>query len=204
MSEGPAFVLGNGPSLPVEHLHLLDGQFSCGVNRIARAYEPTAVLWCDKEIWEEERGLLEHNSSLLVTTIRNHPRRGKPHYCVKLCRSSEDRGNPAHFCASGSSGTAAARWALALGFSPVYLLGMSGEYAEDGRTNFWGRNERHGPKVRKMFADELAKLQEQYQHHVWRTDDPQDWALGPERSKSDWAAWLDERLTAAGVQVLNP
>ena len=201
---GPAFALGNGPTLPADPSPLA-GQITIGVNRILESgFTPTAVAWCDREVWEEQRHLLENGDAMLLTTISNYPRHHKPHHILKLRRSDHDKGNPADFCASGSTGTAAARLLLALGFDPVYCLGMGGEYDEDGRTDFWGTNARHNSKARETFAREMEKLQRYYGHHVYRTDDPAVWKLAPPRTQEEWREWLDKELRRAGVEVMSP
>jgi len=200
----PAFILGNGPTLP-DDLSALDGQFTIGVNRIlASGFTPTAVVWCDREVWEEQRNLIENSEALLMTTIRSHPRRSKRHYLLTLGKSCQDRGDAARLYASGSTGTAAARLALALGFDPVFCLGMGSQYAEDGRSNFYGMNARHNSNVCKTFAREVEALQRAYPHRIWRTDDRAVWKLGEERMQEDWRARLDAELVAAGVEVQEP
>jgi len=45
-------------------------------------------------------------------------------------------------CCNGNTGCMAARWALALGCRPVFLVGMGAAY-HDGQTDFYGVNPRH-------------------------------------------------------------
>ena len=62
-------------------------------------------------------------------------------------------------CCAGNTGVCAARWALALGCRPVYLLGMSAEY--DGeRTDFYGVNPFHGGSTPEIMRRELRRLME--------------------------------------------
>ena len=46
--DGPAFILGNGPTLPAD-LSCLDGYLTVGVNRIRERYDPTCLLWLDAD-----------------------------------------------------------------------------------------------------------------------------------------------------------
>jgi len=205
MQNGPAFVLGNGPTLPVELLPTLQNYFTVGVNRIlASGFEPTAVAWCDSEIYEECRADMAKAESLLVTTCRNHQRRARRHYVLKLRKSVDDAGRVAEWYASGSSGTAAARWCLALGFDPVYLLGCGCQYGDGGRTNFWGDNQRHSPRTTTMFENEMSALLHEYQHHVWRTDDSMVWRLTNPWTPKDWRLWLHTKMVDSGVEYQDP
>jgi len=51
-------------------------------------------------------------------------------------------GSATELVCNGNTGCMAARWALALGCAPVFLLGMEARY-QDGKTDFYGVNPRH-------------------------------------------------------------
>jgi len=142
--EGPAFVLGNGPGLP-EDLSCLDGLFTIGVNRIFRAYRPTVLLWVDRSVYQEHAEAMEAAGSLMVCAKRLKQRRhhvGLQDFAGDEALAHERDGDWRQLCCNGNTGCCAARWALALGCSPVFLVGMGAKYI-DGKTDFYGVNERH-------------------------------------------------------------
>lgn len=142
-SESPAFVLGNGPDLPSD-LTPLAGCFTVGVNRILRSgFTPTVVLWVDRSVYAEDGTGMDASEALLVcdraVAQRQH------HLGLRTFVGDEAlirRPTPTELCVNGNTGCCAARWALALGCRPVWLLGMGGE-SRPGRTDFYGNNPHH-------------------------------------------------------------
>ena len=164
----PAFILGNGPSLPAD-LSPLRRLFTVGVNRIVRTFNPTVVLWVDSTVYESDSQAIEASGALLVC---DRSVAGAGHHGLPL-RAGEDarRAIPSvqTLCCSGNTGVCAARWALALGCQPVYLLGMGAEY--DGElTDFWGVNERHTPQTISIMQAELEHLLASYPGRVFQLD----------------------------------
>ena len=146
----PAFILGNGPTLPVDDLGCLDGCFTVGVNRIVRVYEPTVLLWVDGSVYtddSEDARLIDEAESLKVCDQSVWQRQG----WIGLKTWTGDNAvrhetTPTELCCNGNTGCTAARWAIALGCNPVYLVGMCAKYqgtGEDLRTDFYGVNDRH-------------------------------------------------------------
>ena len=69
-----------------------------------------------------------------------------------------NKATPTQLCISGNTGCCAARWALALGCRPVYLVGMDAAY-RDGQTDFWGANRHHhGGSTLNIMRKELTRL----------------------------------------------
>ena len=196
----PAFVLGNGPTLPVDDLHLLDGQITIGVNRIILSgFVPSAVLWADDGVWDDVGCEIEDCGAVPLSLVGLSHRPGM--FVLDPVGSEHDRGDARRCYISGSTGTAAARLALALGFDPVFLLGMSATY--DGeRTDFYGENRHHKEGTIDVLREETELLLREYQHHVWRTDDPADWVLADPLSKEEQRQIIREKLRAAGAREI--
>jgi len=149
----PAFVLGNGPTLPAD-LSRLDGYFTVGVNRILWHYDPTVLIWLDADVWADIKGPARGCKAALAPSsdVRHGPgsiRPAKP--------GDDPRTDPSCYAAVGNSGVTAAIWAHALGCRPVYLLGMSASYL-CGKTNSYGMNPRHGQGTAKHMRRALMQL----------------------------------------------
>lgn len=141
----PAFVLGNGPSLP-DDLSGLDQFFTVGVNRIQLRFEPTVLIWTDANVMYDLqfKELLEGCKALVVVPqeinyggwygLEMAGASNKPSHAVPE--------HPGWLPWTGNTGVSAAYWAIALGCAPIYLVGMSAEY-EGELTNFYGRNPHH-------------------------------------------------------------
>lgn len=144
----PAFCLGNSPRLPAD-LSCLDNQFTVGVNRILRRYEPTVLLWVDGNIYRQHgdvtddgkqmdasKSVLVCDQSVAVTPYHHGLQTWIGDNALKRIST------PTELCCNGSTGTCAARWILALGCNPVYLVGMDAQY-KDGISDFYGNNQWH-------------------------------------------------------------
>ena len=140
----PAFVLGNSPYLPVDDLWRLEAQFSIGVNRILRSgFTPTVLLWVDHSVYGDDGKQIDESGALLVCDASIRQR--QYHIGLKTWvgdAALKHESTPTQLCVNANTGVCAARWALALGCRPVYLLGMEARY-QDGRTNFYGDNRWH-------------------------------------------------------------
>ncbi len=140
----PAFVLGNGPTLPVDDLGCLSGQFTIGVNRIMRSgFVPTVILWVDNTVYGDDGEQIDNSGALLVCDLSLASRQ----YHIGLETwvgggAFNHDTTPTELCVNGNTGCCAARWAIALGFDPVYLVGMGAVYL-DGKTDFYGENRWH-------------------------------------------------------------
>ncbi len=127
----------------------MDGQFTVGVNRILLSgFTPTVLLWVDGSVYRDDPAyeeMMDASEALLVCdrSVASRP------FHVGLKTHVGDaaiarRSTPTELCVNANTGCCAARWALALGCRPVYLLGMAAVY--DGeQTDFYGVNPRHHP-----------------------------------------------------------
>lgn len=156
----PAFILGNGPYLP-EDLSALDGFFTVGVNRILLTYDPTVVQWTDDDILEDIAEHVDACQAVVFVGDAASDERFNP--LVQVGNSAEPvhrpLRSPHHIAATGNMGTASALWAMSLGCSPVYLLGMSAEY-DAGKTNFYGTNRLHSDSSKSRMVRALRILLE--------------------------------------------
>ncbi len=136
----PAFILGSGPSLPVLDLPKLAGQITIGVNRIhLSGFTPSATFFFDSNIWADHGDEIAATDAMIVTRARfQHIAK----ICLDVKATEDDNLDASKMFISGNTGTAAARWALALGFAPVYLLGMGGGRTDTGLSHFFEGDER--------------------------------------------------------------
>ena len=135
----PAFVLGNGPSLP-DDLSCLADHFTIGCNRIYERIDPTILVWLDHEIEANGGGEIIRGLKAIKFATRYADPMGlaREHFIIdakqpptfsKIVSPSPCRGN---------SGFRSVLLAYALGCSPIVLLGMDGKPGPDGRTHFYG------------------------------------------------------------------
>jgi len=130
----PAFILGNGPTLP-EDLSCLDRFFSVGVNRILYRYDPIVLMWWDDTVWPDIVDLLPKAKCLVLDYLETAGSNARKQRVFKPL-------TPDVVPATASAGVSAAFWAMSLGCSPIYLLGMSCT-TDDEQTNFYGKNPHH-------------------------------------------------------------
>jgi len=168
----PAFVLGNGPTLPAGELDLLAGRFTFGVNRILRSgFVPTVVLWGDLTVYRDDGPAMDASAALLVCDRSVACRAA--HVGLRALAGDESRRRrptPWTLLCDGNTGCCAARWALSLGCRPVWLLGMSAA-REGERTDFYGRNRWHGRGTLARMGRELRRLLDEHGRDVRTIDD---------------------------------
>ncbi len=162
LDDVPAFILGNSPYLPTGDLDCLADRFTIGVNRIVRVYTPTVVMWVDRSVYEDVGGAIDRCEALPICDRAARRRPG--HVGLKTWvgeHALAHESAPDELCCNGNTGCTAARWALALGCRPVYLVGMEARY-RDGRTDFWGDNPSHRRQgiisTLDVIRDELNRL----------------------------------------------
>jgi hypothetical protein len=135
----PAFVLGNGPSLPAD-LSNLAGRFTIGCNRIYERLDPTVLVWLDWEI-EANGGadILRRSQAVKFATRYADPEGICPQHFVIDAKQKETFSKViSPTPCRGNSGYRAVLLAYALGCSPIVLLGMDGKPTADGQTHFYG------------------------------------------------------------------
>lgn len=148
LSGHPAFILGNAPSISAHNLDILKPYFTIGINRIFYIYDPTILLWQDKEVWvKDKKGVLKQRA-------------------IKVCRDEIDSkglfanfslskgrfkfgSDPSRLHGRGNTGALAAQLAVAIGCSSIVLIGMDCKYSK-GKTDFYGKNTDHKPYTLRM------------------------------------------------------
>jgi len=173
----PAFCLGNSPRLPAD-LSCLKDKFTVGVNRILKSgFCPTVILWVDGNIYrirghvtedghamDRSDAVLVCDKSVAVTRYHHGLQTWIGDNALKRCSTSTE------LCCNGSTGTCAARWMLALGCNPVYLVGMDARY-KDGVSDFYGDNPWHHRTpgdngTLSLMNEELRRLQQDFEGRV--------------------------------------
>jgi hypothetical protein len=125
----PAFILGNGPALPVDDLDCLSGCFTIGVNRVLLSgFTTTVLLWVDGTVRTDDPTYAERmDASDALLVCDRSIRKWQFHVGLKTHvgdMALQRRSTPTELCVNGNTGCCAARWAIALGCRPVYLVGM--------------------------------------------------------------------------------
>ena len=153
----PAFILGNGPTLPVD-LSTVKDYFTVGVNRILYHFDPTVLMWFEASVLADIKAPLSKAAAVPFT---NEILGGG--YNALRVNGSPDKWDdtplawPDWIPCTGSSGASAAYWAMSLGCSPIYLLGMGAEYVGD-RSSSYGTNRYHTDATMPNLQRALAEL----------------------------------------------
>lgn len=194
-----AWILGNGPTLPVDSLYLLRGYFTVGVNRIwLSGFIPTVLMWNDWIISQNHREEINE-----LDCVKICPRRLaiNDQYGVDAFggRNYGPYTKARQIMCKGNMGVAAARWARFLGFKTVYLLGM-GAKEVGGMAHFYKQlpgkntNKNYNYQNYQRALDEMHAESDCYVHvetaaHLHQTLD--DYS-GP--YCVDWREWIKGKL----------
>lgn len=190
---GRAWVLGNGPTLPVDELHRLEGEFTVGVNGILMSgFEPTCVFWFDDlgrhAHTKDWHAAYDASPCIKVASTSC----GQDKFAdIRLSRSRNGETGPGYMRIRGNTGVAAVRWCFDLGFSEVAMLGMGGSFL-DGRIHFYDDIEKVSPSgsAEVRFAQSLAKLWTEYGPAAYHADDPDEWVTENQWDRIRAAAFL--------------
>ncbi len=153
----PAFILGNGPTLPAD-LSTCKDYLSVGTNRILYHFDPTVLMWFEQNVENDIKGLLPKAKAIPFTSEAISGR-----YNGLRVNGKRDQWDdtplawPDWVPATGSSGVCAAHWAMSLGCSPIYLLGMSAEYVGT-KTSSYGVNKYHDESTMPNLQRALGQL----------------------------------------------
>lgn len=181
-----AWVLGNGPTLPVEALPRLSSEFTVGVNRILESgYCPSVLMWYDLEGYPEGHWERVAQARCVKVASDRAGNRTRAHYLLPRGTWTswvQDWGNPREMVVSGSIGIAAARWCVALGFERVNLLGFG------GAGHFYDPTPH--PEAEQLFECELGRKGPR----CIQADDPSLWDLRGDWTREDVSELLEEAL----------
>ena len=155
----PVFVLFNGPFLTEHDLSLLENYFTIGINRIFLVFDPTILLWQDKNLYREDGwSQIFHCSAIkycrkqinFLQCFQSFNLKGNP-YSFHL--------NPEILSGYGCSGALGCQLAYAMGASSIILLGMDCSYSNENKTDFYGNNKDHKPNTLKNFVKAMKWVQ---------------------------------------------
>ena len=145
----PAFILGNAPSISDEKLSILDPYFTIGINRIFYIYDPTILLWQDKEVFIRDHKKIMKQKSIKVCRDISDTRNMFINF--KLIMGKFKLGKDLYkLYGQGNTGALAVQMAILLGCSCVVLIGMDCKYGDRGKTDFYGKNKDHKWYTLKM------------------------------------------------------
>ena len=143
-----SFVLGNAPSISKQNLSLLDPYFTIGINRIFYLYDPTILIWQDKELWDSDKKNIMKQKAIRVCAYQAAPKNTFLNFRVAN-GPFKFKDNLEVLHGKGNSGVLAIQMSIALGCSNIVLLGTDCKYAGK-KTNFYGKNKDHKPYTLKM------------------------------------------------------
>lgn len=149
LSGHTAFILGNAPGIEKQNLKLLDPYFTIGINRIFYIYDPTILIWQDRQLWNSDKKMIVEQKAIKVCRGNADPRRYFLNFGVKMepYRFGKDL---SVLYGYGNTGVLAAQFAVLLGCSEIVLLGTDCKYGAKGKTDFYGKNNDHKPYTLKM------------------------------------------------------
>lgn len=169
-----AFLLGNAPSISSQRLSLLDKYFTIGVNRIFYLYDPTVLLWQDRQLWNGDKKVILKQNAIRVCSNTADPRNAFLNFRVKLGPFRFGR-NPSLLFGMGNTTALAAELAVSLGCSNLVLVGTDCKYGAKGKTDFYGKNKDHKPYTLKMCNAAMKWLKEECPVPIYNCSDNKLW-----------------------------
>jgi hypothetical protein len=153
----PVFILGNSPSIGKQDLSLLNSYCTIGINRIFYIYDPTILIWQDKQVWRGDQDWILKSNAIRVCRDIIDSQKMFINYKLGF--------NPPKFSVvpnkmygRGNSAILAAQLAVSIGCSDIVLLGTDCKYGKHRKTNFYGRNKDHTGYTLKMCDDGMKWL----------------------------------------------
>lgn len=148
LSEIPAFIVGNAPSLCNNPVQKLDAFFTIGINKTYKILDPNILLWQDVQFWLTDRYHIA--ATQCIKYCRNHADpKGKFYNFTLEGGPFKMPTSPETLYGGGASGPLAFQLAYLLGCSPIFLVGMDCKYDKSGKTNFYGKNKFHSSTTLK-------------------------------------------------------
>lgn len=153
------FVIAGGPSLRGFDFSKLRHEYTIGINKICQVFHPWILLSWDRVCYNWYQTQLIKSPIVMVDPSNSNFDR------VFYVRSAGDFGTPTEInriYIGTHTGYAAINLALALGFSPIYLLGF--DYKPDSSGNYhvtddWGHR-KDVDETFKRFSAEVDRLPE--------------------------------------------
>ena len=154
-----AFIIGNAPGVEKQNLNLLDPYFTIGINRIFYIYDPTILMWQDKQVWTPDKKTILNQKAIKICSGKAGPRSKFLNFRVKI-RPFRFGSDLEVLYGTGNTTALAAQFAVALGCSNIVLLGTDCAYGHKGKTDFYGKNKDHKPYTLKMCMGAMQWLKD--------------------------------------------
>lgn len=154
-----AFILGNAPSIEKQNLSLLNPYFTIGINRIFYIYDPTILMWQDKQVWNKDKKTILKQKSIKICKDVAAPKNYFLNFKLKQGRF-KFKENPSILHGWGNTTALAVQFAIALGCSNIVLLGTDCKYGLKGKTDFYGKNKDHKPYTLEMCNEAMEWIKE--------------------------------------------
>ena len=139
LSGVPAFIVGCSPSTDEIDFSLLKNYFTIGINRAFKLIDPTILMWQDITFWNTESSKIKNLKAIKIARDIADPKRLYYNFYLKSSEEYKFDDKTYILNGRGSSGPIAVELAVALGCSPIVLLGL--DCQTDGeRTDFFGKN----------------------------------------------------------------
>lgn len=152
----PAFLIGNSPSVSEEDLHVLDPYFTIGLNRICLIYDPTILMWQDKEVFKTSKNEILKSQAIKIAATKADPTHMFLNFNVKTGGFKIPK-KIENLHGWGNTGVLSAQFAIKMGCSALVLIGMDCKYEGD-KTDFYGQNKDHKPYTLKMCLNSMRWL----------------------------------------------
>jgi len=158
-------IIGGGSSIKDFDLHKLDNLFTFGLNYVCHFYEPTAIIWIDRNFYKDNRQMIDNKNSIKIT----RDSRDVPVNILQLSASKKyygSRGLIFGLYHPYLVGLFALSLGIALHFKEIYLLGYDGQFLND-KSHFHNIIHRgmqnevaylKGNKYFEAYKDDLTKI----------------------------------------------
>ncbi|KKL54887.1 hypothetical protein LCGC14_2260940 [marine sediment metagenome] len=175
LPDTPAFIIGNGPSLNDQPVHLLKDYFSVGTNRCFHKFDPIVLLWQDISLWNTEYQKLHNTQALKVSRDVSDPRKIYYNFHLKGGGYKFDPSTTHILYGRGSTGPLAIQLAVAMGCRPIILLGMDCKLGTKGESDFYGENKYWTDATLKNCYEGLVFVKEQCPVEIYNCGDNMLW-----------------------------
>jgi len=159
LSGHTAFILGNAPGIEKQNLSLLDPYFTIGVNRIFYIYDPTILMWQDRQVWNKDKKTILKQKAIKICRDVAAPKNYFLNFKLKQGGFKFEE-NLSILYGWGNTSALSVQLAVALGCSNIVLLGIDCKYGVKGKTDFYGKNKDHKPYTLGMCNAAMRWLKE--------------------------------------------
>lgn len=119
-------IIGGGSSIGSFNLHLLDSHVTFGLNFVCHFYEPTAIIWVDREFFQNNKQPILNSEALKITKkVVSVP---DDFISLKSSKQYNTNGFKDGMYSPYLVGLFALSVGIALQFKEIYLLGYDGKF----------------------------------------------------------------------------